>query len=64
MEAKLRDKTEIPLLRNSTELNHGRRSESDAAHYIRRAVSIRGDLAAKVNESADQVHFVSAEGKC
>ena len=44
------NKTQVPLSPSSTELIHGRCRESDTAHDLGCAVSIGGDLAAKVNE--------------
>ena len=64
VEVKLGDKAEISLPPHSTELIHGRRCERYAAHYLRRAVSVGGDLAAKVNEFAHGVHCVSSSSEC
>ena len=52
VEAKLGDEAEISPSPHSTDLVHGRRHERYTAHYLGRAVSVGGDLAAKVNEFA------------
>ena len=50
VQAEFCNKTQVPLSPNSTELIHGRCRERDMAHDLGCAVSIGGDLAAKINE--------------